>query len=64
MRALRALDDGQLRRLDASIAVLKSRPAAEQDRMAVLLAALEREKADLLSSSGHSRRRPPAHIAH
>jgi hypothetical protein len=56
MRALIASDDGQLRRLDDSIAAFKARPSAEQRRMGVLLEALERERAAVLSFSGRSAR--------
>jgi hypothetical protein len=62
MRTLIARDDTQLRRLESSIAVLISRSAAEQNRMAFLLVALERERAELLLCSGHARRRPPAQL--
>jgi hypothetical protein len=49
MRVLIAHNDEQLVRLESSIAALKSRSTAEQHRMSVLLAALEREKAAVLA---------------
>ncbi len=64
MRALIAKDDGQLRRLESSIAAFRSRSAAEQSRMAFLLAALEREKAELLSFTRHPSRRQSEPLSH
>jgi hypothetical protein len=52
MRVLIAHDDRQLRRLEESIAAFKSRAPVEQGRMTFLLAALEQEKAAVLSSGG------------
>lgn len=51
MTVLIARDDQQLRRLEQSIASLKSRSPAEQSRLTSLIAALEREKATVLSFS-------------
>jgi hypothetical protein len=57
MRVLIAHDDQQLRRLEASLAALKSRSTAEQLRMSFLIGALEREigalereKADVMAT--------------
>ena len=47
MRSLIVHDDGQLRRLDSAITAFHVRPAAERDRFAALLAALEEERAEL-----------------
>jgi hypothetical protein len=56
--------DEQLLRLDSAIATFKSRPAMEQSRKGHLLAALERERAAVLSASArrnsYGRRRAPA----
>jgi hypothetical protein len=51
MRLTVAQGDEQLVRLENAIAAFKSRPATEQSRMGHLLAALERERAALMSAS-------------
>lgn len=56
MRALMALDGVQLHRIDSAIARIQSRPAAEQAKMANLLAALQSEKAEILRYSARARR--------
>ena len=48
MRALKARDDVQLRRLERSISDFNARPPAQRRRMTLLLAALERERSALL----------------
>lgn len=49
MRALKARDDVQLRRLERSISDFNARPPAQRRRMTLLLAALERERSALLN---------------
>lgn len=56
MRALVALDDVQLRRIDSAIARIESRPPAEQRKLSCLLTALQSEKAELLRCSSRGRR--------
>jgi len=56
MRVLIAHDDRQLRCLERSIAAFKSRAPIEQGRMSFLLAALEQEKAAVLSAGGRAPR--------
>ncbi len=56
MSALIARDDGQLRRVERGIAQFKGRPAAEQRKMACLLAALHSERAALLRYDARARR--------
>jgi len=53
MRNLIVHDDGQLRRLDSAIAAFQTRPAAERDRFAALLAALVEERAELTRAGAH-----------
>jgi hypothetical protein len=50
MRVLIARDDGQLRKLESSIAALNARPQAERDRRGALIAALEAERSEILRS--------------
>ena len=60
MRALIVRDDVQLRRLEDSLAAFKARSPAERNRMGLLIAALEREKAAVLSSTRGAHRRQSA----
>jgi hypothetical protein len=55
MKVLFGDDKQQLRRLEGSLSALRARPAADQVRLSYLIAALEAEKATVLSSG--SRRR-------
>ena len=61
MRVLIVHDDGQLKRLESSIAAFHTRPAAERDRFAALLAALEEERAEIARFG--ARRRPLRHAS-
>jgi|HubBroStandDraft_1064217.scaffolds.fasta_scaffold417881_2 hypothetical protein len=64
MSVLIAHDDRQLRRLEKSIAAFRSRAPVEQGRMSFLLAALEQEKAAVLSSGGRAPRQQRPLNAH
>lgn len=55
MRALIANDDGQLRRIEQTIANIEARPQAERDRMSLLLAALQTERTHILRYSRNLR---------
>jgi hypothetical protein len=55
MRLTIARGDEQLLRLENAIAAFKARPALEQSRKGHLLAALERERAALVSASARLR---------
>jgi hypothetical protein len=55
MPPLIARDDIQLRRLESAITRMEDRPAAEQRKMSCLLAALRRERAEILRYAA----RPP-----
>ena len=50
MAALIVRDNPQLRRVERAIAELEARPAAEQMRKQVLLSALHRERAEIVSA--------------
>jgi hypothetical protein len=55
MRVLIVYDDGQLRRIESSIAAIEARLPPERHRLSGLLAALEAERQELLR---YSIRRP------
>jgi hypothetical protein len=55
MRVLIVHDDGQLRRIESSIAAIEARLPPERHRLSGLLAALEAERQELLR---YSIRRP------
>ena len=55
MRPTIARGDEQLLRLENAIAAFRTRPAMEQSRKGLLLAALERERAALMSVSARLR---------
>jgi hypothetical protein len=55
MRPMARHGDEQLLRLESAIAAFKTRPAMEQSRKGHLLAALERERAAVMSASARLR---------
>jgi hypothetical protein len=57
MRVLIAHDNIQLRRIVSAIAAIEARPPADRRRMAVLHAALESEKTELLRADPRLRQR-------
>ena len=56
MRTLLVHDDGQLQRLESAIAAFQTRLAAERDRFAALLTALEAERTEIARSGARHRR--------
>lgn len=56
LKVLIAKDDGQLRRIDRSIAEIEAAPASQKQYKLSLLRALQTERAHLLHDAGHSRR--------
>lgn len=58
MRGLIAEDQVQFDRIERTIATIMARPAAEQARMGVLLAALQKEKTHILNCGRRTPQRP------